>query len=104
MLAHERSFSPWHRPLACHSERSEESTCQPVTMPSCRFFAALRMTGRVVLESFSERPRRLAPALASLTPWHLSYLLKQFGICYNVFNIFFSALRITMTRNWRETP
>src|SRR5690348_1120615 len=29
----------------CHSERSEESTSQPVTLPSARFFAALRMTG-----------------------------------------------------------
>jgi hypothetical protein len=29
-----------------------------------------------------------------------NYLLKQFGICYNVFNIFFSALRINVTRNY----
>lgn len=37
-------------------------------------------------------------------PWLPPHLLKQFGICYNVFNIFFSALRTTMARNWRGTP
>ena len=31
----------------CHSERSEESVSQPVTLPSHRFFAALRMTGEI---------------------------------------------------------
>src|SRR5690348_9237656 len=31
---------------ACHSERSEESTSQPVMVPERRFFAALRMTGQ----------------------------------------------------------
>src|SRR5689334_23820612 len=34
--------------VACHSERSEESTSLPVTVPARRFFAALRMTGEKV--------------------------------------------------------
>jgi len=49
---------------ACHSERSEESTCQPGFAPACRFFAALRMTG---YERNGSKAGNEA-ALANITP------------------------------------
>ena len=46
----------------------------------------------------------LAPAMQKCDghPTRKQHLLKQFAICYNVFNVFFSALRINMTRIYLE--
>jgi len=43
--------------FTCHSERSEESAFGYSNRPGHRFFAALRMTGRLVLASDCWQPR-----------------------------------------------
>src|SRR5579859_6452163 len=68
------SFSIWHQLHARHSSLRSESACQVVFSQICRFFAALRMTGEVVLKWSDEYPWGLS------SPYPISFHPAKHGL------------------------